>query len=90
MVDELKKGKAQTHLQPPVANIEKPGPDRKVEEDESEDQTVDSTLLQTTGGGIYGDTEGADDETFTMQDPPPTSPPPLKGEEDRPKGEEER
>ena len=72
MVDELKKEKAQTHLPPPVANIEKPRPDRKVEEDESEDQTVDTTLLQTTGGGIYGDTEGGENETFPMPDPPPS------------------
>ena len=89
MVEELKKEKAQTHVAPPVANIEKPGPDGKVEEDESEDQTVDTTMLQTTGGGIYGDTEGDDNETFTVPDPPPTPPPPPEGEkESRPKGEE--
>ena len=78
MVEELKlkKEKAQTHVAPPVANIEKPGPDRKVEEDESEDQTEESTLLQTTGGGIFGDTEGVEDQTFTIPDPPHSYPSP--------------
>ena len=52
-----------------MANIEKPGPDRKVEEEESEDQAEESTLLQTTGGGIFGDTEGAEDQTFSVPDP---------------------
>ena len=32
-------------------------------------------MLQTTGGGIYGDTEGDDNETFTMPDPPHSSSP---------------
>ena len=69
-IDELKKEvEAQAQVQPPVANIEEPGPCRKVEEAESEDPTVESTLLQTTGG-VYGDTEG--DETFTMPAPPPS------------------
>ena len=75
MVEELKK-KAQTHTIPPVATTEKPGPDRKVEEDESEDQTEESTLLQTTGGGIFGDTEGVEDQTFTIPDPPHSYPSP--------------
>ena len=68
-----------------MANIEKPGPDRKVEEDESEDHTAENTLLQTTGG-IYGDTEG--EETFTMPDPPPPSPRGKEREQVRRRGEE--
>ena len=63
-----KKVEAQAQGQPPVANIEEPGPCRKVEEAEPEDPTVESSHLQTTGG-IYGDTEG--DETFTKPAPPP-------------------
>ena len=84
-LDEFKKKEeAQAQVQPPVANIEEPGPCRKVEEAESEDPTVESTLLQTTGG-VYGDTEG--DETFTMPPPPP---PPEGKKEDRAEGEEKR
>ena len=88
-IDELIKGEAQVQYQPPVANIEKPGPDRKVEEVESEDHTADNTLLQTTGG-INGDTEGdtEGDETFTMPDPPLL--PPEGKKESRSEGEKKR
>ena len=77
-----KKIEAQVQGQPPVANIEEPGPSRRVEEVEPEDPTVESSQLQTTGG-IYGDTEG--DETFTKPAPPP---PPEGKEEDMEKREE--
>ena len=66
-----KKIEAQTQGQPPVANIEEPGPS-KVEEVEPEDPIEESSQLQTTGG-IFGDTEG--DETFTKSANPP--PPPF-------------
>ena len=66
--EELGKNvETQAQGRPPVANIEEPGPSRKVEEAEPEDPTVESSQLQTTGG-IYGDTEG--DETFTKPAPP--------------------
>ena len=80
--EELGKNvEAQAQGRPPVANIEEPGPSRKVEEAEPEDPTVESSQLQTTGG-IYGDTEG--DETFTKPAPPPS---PRGKKEDMEKGE---
>ena len=52
-----------------MAELEKPGHQNEVEEAEFEDSTLDSTILQTTTGGVAGDSEG--DESFSVPAPLP-------------------
>ena len=62
----MKEG-AKAQRNPPVAEQEKPGPQKEVEEVELRDSTLESTYseFQTTTGGIAGDSEG-DLDSFSV------------------------
>ena len=65
ILDEFMKDKTQTQTSPSVAVFKEPGPYRKGEEDVSVDLGEESTCLQSTGGGILGDTEDTESTPST-------------------------